>query len=101
MRRGSSRARASSALGGATRPWTATDAERALADAALATVDAPLLYARVDLVPVDGAPHVSELELIEPSLYLEHLPGGHAAFARAIAERLETGPHDTRTVSGR
>jgi hypothetical protein len=75
-------------LGGATRPWTATAAERALADAALATVDAPLLYARVDLVPVDGAPHVSELELIEPSLYLEHLPGGHAAFARAIAERL-------------
>ena len=88
-------------LGGATRPWTATDAERALADAALATVDAPLLYARVDLVPVDGAPHVSELELIEPSLYLEHLPGGYAAFARAIAERLETGLPETGTVSNR
>lgn len=73
-------------LGGATRPWTPSAAERALAEAALATVAAPLLYARVDLVPVDGVPHISELELIEPSLYLAHLPDGPASFARAIAE---------------
>jgi len=44
--------------------------------------------ARVDVVRVGGRPHLSELELIEPSLYLEHLAGGHEAFARAIAERI-------------
>jgi glutathione synthase/RimK-type ligase-like ATP-grasp enzyme len=79
-------------LGGATRPYTATAAERAVAEAALAAVSGTLLYARVDLVPVDGAPHLSELELVEPSLYLEHLPGGHAAFARAIADAVCSGP---------
>jgi hypothetical protein len=37
---------------------------------------------------IGGAPHLSELERIEPSLYLEHLPGGAAAFAHAIVEWL-------------
>jgi glutathione synthase/RimK-type ligase-like ATP-grasp enzyme len=73
-------------LGGATAAWRATPAERVVAEAALASVGTPLLYARVDLVPVGGAPHVSELELIEPSLYLTHRPDGFAAFARAIAD---------------
>lgn len=88
-------------LGGETRPWTASAAERALADAALATLDAPLLYARVDLVLIDGAPQLSELELIEPSLYLEHMPGGHDAFARVIAETLEARPPETSAASRR
>nr|WP_202436771.1 hypothetical protein [Streptomyces sp. SID5910] len=54
-------------------PWTATPAERAVAEAALAAVPgAPeLLYARVDLVDgEDGLPRVMELELVEPNLFL-------------------------------
>jgi glutathione synthase/RimK-type ligase-like ATP-grasp enzyme len=79
-------------VGGRTRPAQAAGDERALADAALALLSEAPLYARVDLVRIDGAPHLSELELIEPSLYLEHLPGGAAAFARAIAEWLDQRP---------
>jgi glutathione synthase/RimK-type ligase-like ATP-grasp enzyme len=54
-------------------PWTATAAERAVAERALAAVPgAPeLLYARVDLVDgEDGLPRVMELELVEPNLFL-------------------------------
>ncbi|MFD8272868.1 ATP-grasp domain-containing protein [Streptomyces flaveolus] len=54
-------------------PWTATPAERAVAERALAAVPgAPeLLYARVDLVDgEDGLPRVMELELVEPNLFL-------------------------------
>ncbi|MFG3150938.1 RimK family alpha-L-glutamate ligase [Streptomyces sp. NPDC048219] len=54
-------------------PWTATPAERAVAERALAAVPgAPgLLYARVDLVDgEDGQPRVMELELVEPNLFL-------------------------------
>jgi hypothetical protein len=51
-----------------------------------------LLYARVDLVPgPDGSPVVLELELAEPSLFLQYDGAGGAAagrFARAIAAAL-------------
>lgn len=63
--------------------------ERAAADAALAAVEEPLLYARVDLVrELDGTPALIELELIEPDLYLGHAPDGGRAFVDAVlAER--------------
>lgn len=61
--------------------------ERAAAEAILAEVDEPLLYARVDLVRgLDGAPVLMELELVEPDLYLEYDPGAGAAFAAAVAQ---------------
>ncbi len=49
----------------------------------------PLLYARVDVLR-DGAgePAVLELELIEPSLFLDFAPGSAQALARAILARL-------------
>lgn len=50
----------------------------------------PLLYARVDLVTrEDGTPTVIELELTEPSLWLQHADraGTLDAFADAIVER--------------
>ena len=49
----------------------------------------PLLYARVDVLR-DGAgePAVLELELIEPSLFLDFVPGTAEALARAIVARL-------------
>lgn len=46
------------------------------------------LYARVDVLrDADGAPAVLELELIEPSLFLDHAPGSAAALARAVVAR--------------
>ena len=49
----------------------------------------PLLYARVDVLRgAAGEPAVLELELIEPSLFLDYLPGSAEALARAILARL-------------
>jgi O-ureido-D-serine cyclo-ligase len=49
----------------------------------------PLLYARVDLIhTADGAPHVLELELTEPSLFFAHAPGSAERFTEAIVQRL-------------
>ncbi len=62
----------------------ATTAERAVADAAIACSPEPTLYGRVDLLA--GA--VLELELVEPSLYLEYGYGAVERFADAIAEAL-------------
>ena len=47
------------------------------------------LYARVDLLDSDaGDPVVLELELIEPSLFLDYAPGSAQALADAIVARL-------------
>ncbi len=56
---------------------------------ALAPLAGELLYARVDLVlGPDGAPLLSELELIEPSLFLLEHPPALAALVEAIRDRL-------------
>ncbi|MFK0168003.1 RimK family alpha-L-glutamate ligase [Streptomyces sp. NPDC090306] len=71
--------------------WTPTEAERGVAERALAAVpDAAstgreLLYARVDLVDGDdGRPVVMELELVEPNFFLWLHPGSVRAVAAAI-----------------
>ena len=47
------------------------------------------LYARVDILRDEhGRPSVLELELIEPSLFLDFAPGSAGALARAIVARL-------------
>jgi len=57
-----------------------------VAEAALAAVDADLLYARVDLVrAADGTLRLIELELIEPSLFLLGNPAATARFADAFS----------------
>ncbi|HUR85030.1 MAG TPA: hypothetical protein VMY78_06765 [Solirubrobacteraceae bacterium] len=49
----------------------------------------PLLYARVDVLrDDDGTPTVLELELIEPSLFLDHAPGAAEALAAAVERRV-------------
>lgn len=59
-----------------------------LAQAALAAAPAPATYARVDIVPDDsGVLRIMELELIEPSLFLDHAPDGGASFTRSILSR--------------
>jgi glutathione synthase/RimK-type ligase-like ATP-grasp enzyme len=65
-------------------PHEAGTAERQVADAALAAVPGPWLYARVDLL--GGL--VLELEVVEPSLYLAYGEGSAARFATAVAARL-------------
>ncbi|MEU9169125.1 hypothetical protein AB0D34_15195 [Streptomyces sp. NPDC048420] len=68
-------------------PWAPTPAELSVAERALAAVpDAPeLLYARVDLVDgEDGQPHVMELELVEPNLFLFLHPGSVGRVVEAV-----------------
>lgn len=56
-----------------------------LAQAALAAAPVEAAYARVDIVPDDaGVLRIMELELIEPSLFLDHAPDGGAAFTRSL-----------------
>lgn len=60
----------------------------ALAEAALAAAPGPLTYARVDMVRgEDGEFYLMELELIEPSLFLDHASDGGAAFVASVANR--------------
>ncbi|HVG99742.1 MAG TPA: hypothetical protein VM844_03180 [Miltoncostaeaceae bacterium] len=76
-------------------PAAPTAAEAAVARAAMAAVpaDGDLLYGRVDLIPGDdGAPVVIELELLEPSLFLAHVPGTAERLVGAIARRLTSAP---------
>ncbi len=66
-----------------------TEAQRALAAHAVATVPGDLLYARIDVAPgPDGAPVIMELELIEPSLFFPQCPEALDRFVAAIRRRL-------------
>jgi hypothetical protein len=62
----------------------------ALADAqrALGAVAWPWLYARVDGCVAAGRFHLTELEMLEPTLYLDLAPDAPARFADAIVGRL-------------
>jgi glutathione synthase/RimK-type ligase-like ATP-grasp enzyme len=67
------------------RAAVASPAERAAADLAVATLDSPWLYARVDVVPDEaGRPIVMEFELVEPSLFLSLGDGAPRRFADAL-----------------
>ncbi|QGG93715.1 ATP-grasp domain-containing protein [Actinomarinicola tropica] len=69
-----------------------TDAQLHVARTALAAAEeatgAELLYARVDMVDVDGRPHLMELELIEPDLWLREAPGSLGRLTAAILDRV-------------
>lgn len=56
--------------------------------AALPAATEPPLYARVDLITDDEGPRVLEVELAEPSLFLDHADGAAARFAAAVVRRL-------------
>ena len=72
-------------LGGCEEPCIAPDGAVEIAQAALAAAPAAAAYARVDLVRgLDGKLAVIELELIEPSLWLEHAPDEGESFVEAI-----------------
>jgi len=76
-------------------PAVPSTAQRELAQAvfdavpALVGIDAPPLYARIDLVDdADGEPVVLELELTEPSLFLPQAPDAPASLVRAVEAEL-------------
>jgi glutathione synthase/RimK-type ligase-like ATP-grasp enzyme len=65
-----------------------SQAEHAVATAALARAPRPTSYGRVDLVAVDGQPAVMELEVIEPELFLDRHPAAPVRFAEQLAREL-------------
>jgi hypothetical protein len=69
-----------------TLPLPVGTAELAVAERVLAAVPGPLLYARVDLARDElGRPHLMEIELMEPSLFVQDAPAAAARMAAAIA----------------
>ncbi|MCF2515896.1 hypothetical protein LVY65_12600 [Sphingomonas sp. G124] len=76
-------------LGGTEQPCQPPTGAIELAQAALATAPAEAAYARVDMVRDEsGALAIIELELIEPSLWLQHAPDGGASFAETVIAAL-------------
>lgn len=61
--------------------------ERAFGERVLEIAPAELLYARVDMIIEQGEPMLSELELVEPSLFLREHPAALERFAEAIGRR--------------
>ncbi|QIK96766.1 hypothetical protein G7076_10255 [Sphingomonas sp. HDW15A] len=75
-------------LGGREEPCQAPEGAIAIARAALAAAPGEPAYARVDLVRGnDGGLKIMELELIEPSLWLQYAPDKGESFAAAIRRR--------------
>ena len=74
--------------GGSLAPHTATEAERAVAEAVLDAAPAPTTYARIDLVTTAGGPLLMEAELIDPELFLTIEPRAAARYAALLAARL-------------
>lgn len=88
------------AYGGHSRPVPVSEEHAELAEQAVSAADGVLGqrldYARVDLMRLaDGTLAVSELELIEPGLYLDVVPSNAAPFADLVAARLASSrdPH--------
>jgi O-ureido-D-serine cyclo-ligase len=72
------------------RPRAADPDELAVAAAAYAAIPFQRpAYARIDLLrDARGAPVVLELEMTEPSLFLDHSPGAATRFARWLVQEL-------------
>lgn len=82
-------------FGGSSRPVAVADDAAALANDAIEVVGRrfgrPCDYGRVDMMRHEGRWVVSELELIEPGLYLDVLPGNAVPFVDLVAARLARG----------
>ncbi|GAA2160948.1 hypothetical protein [Pedococcus bigeumensis] len=84
--------------GGSEQVHQPTPAELDVAGRAMECAPDALVYARVDLIEVDGEPTLMELELIEPDLFLRMAPGSAARFAAAVAATLQ--PAETAKITG-
>ena len=77
-------------LGGTEVPCDPPPGSIELARTALAAAPAPATYARVDMITDEqGSLRIMELELIEPSLWLDLAPDKGAAFTRAVRAAAE------------
>lgn len=78
--------------GGTDAPVALEPAERALVEQAMAAVDEPLLYCRVDMLRgPDGNPLLIEMEAVEPSLFFRHGRSAAVRLAEAIVRRAQMG----------
>lgn len=76
--------RVQSQHGGSSAVATAPAEIRQTAESILARVDSPLLYARVDGLVHEGRFMLIELEILEPSLFLDTAPGARERFVEAV-----------------
>lgn len=72
-------------------PAALTEEEGAMACSVVGQVKADLLYARVDFLLDDaGHPRLTELELVEPSLFFRHEPRAGQVLAEALCRRIDS-----------
>lgn len=77
-------------FGGKAHPYEASEAEKVFAMEVVAACQITPAYARVDMIwDNDGQMALSELELIEPELWLRHNPPAAELFANAILKQME------------
>jgi glutathione synthase/RimK-type ligase-like ATP-grasp enzyme len=84
--------------GGTREPFQPTPAQVRHAEHLLALAGQPLLYARVDVVPVRGELVLMELELIDPMLFLGYAPGAPERFAEAVARACDLPGYSARRL---
>jgi glutathione synthase/RimK-type ligase-like ATP-grasp enzyme len=75
-------------FGGSETPCAPSAAALGFAESVLAATPHPWLYARVDVVETAKGPVLMELELIEPALSLDLVPGAAVRLAEAILARV-------------
>lgn len=74
-------------FGGSVHPYRPSAAEIALAEAVFKKLEPVPAYGRVDIVwDLSGQPMISELEIIEPELWLRNHPPAATSFARAVRQ---------------
>jgi hypothetical protein len=77
-------------FGGSVHPYQPSAGEIALAEAVFKKQEPVPTYGRVDIVwDVSGQPMISELEIIEPELWLRNHPPAAISFAKAVRRILE------------
>jgi glutathione synthase/RimK-type ligase-like ATP-grasp enzyme len=74
-------------LGGTVETPTPPDGVRAVAQAALAALPVPPLYARIDGVETAAGFQIMEVEVNEPGLFFPYAPAAARRFAEALLRR--------------
>jgi len=78
-------------FGGIDESGTPRPGDVAQAEAILARIPYKNLYARLDLVRINGRLAVMEIEMIEPFLYFDHFPASVARFADVVLGQATSG----------